>query len=142
MYALVEIAGKQFKIEENVQLKVPYYSNKVGDKITIDKVLYFDDGNKKSFGNPYIKNLSLDAKVVSHGKNDKIIVFKLKRRKGYQKRIGHKQPFTILEFGKLSAGKKTTAKKTTTKKTTTKKTTAKKTTTKKTTAKKTTKKDN
>ena len=64
MYALVEIAGKQFKIEENVQLKVPYYSNKVGDKITIDKVLYFDDGNKKSFGNPYIKNLSLDAKVV------------------------------------------------------------------------------
>ena len=82
MYALVEIAGKQFKIEENTQIKVPYSSNKIGDKVAIDKVLYFDDGDTKNFGNPYISNLSLEAKVVYHGKNDKIIVFKLKRRKG------------------------------------------------------------
>ena len=120
MYALVEIAGKQFKVEENTQIKIPYNSNKVGDKINFDKVLYFDDGVKKNIGNPYISDFSIDAKIISHEKDNKIIVFKLKRRKGYQKRAGHKQPYTIVEVGKLKA-KKTTAKKTTPKKTTAKK---------------------
>ena len=120
MYALVEIAGKQFKVEENTQLKVPYQANKVGDKLSFDKVLYFDDGNKKNIGTPYIEGLSIDAKIIAHGKNNKVIVFKLKRRKGYQKKNGHKQPYTIIEIGKLTA-KKTTAKKTTAKKATVKK---------------------
>ena len=52
MYALVEIAGKQFKLEENSQVEIPYNNNKVGDKISFDKVLYFDDGTKKTIGNP------------------------------------------------------------------------------------------
>ena len=137
MYALVEIAGKQFKLEENSQVEIPYNNNKVGDKISFDKVLYFDDGTKKTIGNPYVSGLSIDAKVISHGKSPKVIVFKLKRRKGYQKRSGHKQPYTIVEIGKLVT-KKTTAKKTTAKKTTAKKTAAKKTATKKTATKKTT----
>jgi len=136
MYALVEIAGKQFKLEENSQVEIPYNNNKVGDKISFDKVLYFDDGTKKTIGNPYVSGLSIDAKVISHGKSPKVIVFKLKRRKGYQKRSGHKQPYTIVEIGKLVT-KKTTAKKTTAKKTTAKKTAAKKTATKKTATKKT-----
>ena len=67
MYALVEIAGKQFKVEENTQLKVPYHANKVGDKLSFDKVLYFDDGNKKNIGTPYIEGLSIDAKIIAHG---------------------------------------------------------------------------
>jgi len=126
MYALVEIAGKQFKLEENSQVKIPYSNkNKVGDKMSFDKVLYFDDGTKKTFGNPYVSNFSIDAKVLSHGKEPKIIVFKLKRRKGYQKRNGHKQPYTVVEVGKLSAKKAATAKKATA----AKKTTAKKATT-------------
>ena len=135
MYALVEIAGKQFKLEENSQVEIPYNNNKVGDKISFDKVLYFDDGTKKTIGNPYVSGLSIDAKVISHGKSPKVIVFKLKRRKGYQKRSGHKQPYTIVEIGKLAA-KKTTAKKAAPKKTAAKKTAAKKTAAKKTTAKK------
>ena len=73
MYALVEIAGKQFKLEENTQIKVPYNKSKIGDKITFDKVLYFDDGSNKVFGNPYVSNYSIDAKVVFHGKEPKII---------------------------------------------------------------------
>ena len=111
MYALIEIAGKQFKVEENVQLKIPYNSNKIGDKINFDKVLYFDDGNKKSVGNPYISGLSINAKVVSHGKDPKVIVFKLKRRKGYQKKNGHRQQYSVLTIGKLAAKKKSTTKK-------------------------------
>ena len=112
MYALVEIAGKQFKIEENSQFEIPYNSNEVGDKISFDKVLYFDDGIKKNIGNPYVAGLSIDAKVISHGKSNKVIVFKLKRRKGYQKKSGHKQPYTVVEVNKLVA-KKATAKKAT-----------------------------
>ena len=110
MYALVEIAGKQFKLEENSQVKIPYNNNKVGDKINFDKVLYLDNGSKKEIGNPYLSNFSINAKVVSHGKDSKVIVFKLKRRKGYQKKSGHKQPYTVVEIGKLAA-KKTAAKK-------------------------------
>ena len=140
MYALVEIAGKQFKLEENTQLEIPYNKNKVGDKISFDKVLYFDDGAKKTIGNPYVSGMSIDAKVISHGKSPKVIVFKLKRRKGYQKRSGHKQPYTVVEIGKLgskkAAAKKTAPKKADPKKTTAKKAAPKKTATKKTTAKK------
>ena len=145
MYALVEIAGKQFKVEENSQLKIPYNSNKAGDKISFDKVLYFDDGTKKNIGNPYIAGLSIDAKVISHGKSNKVIVFKFKRRKGYQKKSGHKQLYTIVEVNKLTAKKATTKKATAAKKATAKKpATAKKATAKKpATAKKSTaKKDN
>ena len=135
MYALVEIAGKQFKLEENTQVEIPYNKNKVGDKISFDKVLYFDDGTKKTIGNPYVSGLSIDAKVISHGKSPKIIVFKLKRRKGHQKRSGHKQPYTVVEIGKLGA-KKAAPKKTAAKKAAPKKTTAKEAAPKKTAAKK------
>ena len=120
MYALVEIAGKQFKLEENSQVKIPYNNNEVGDKINFDKVLYLDNGTKKEIGNPYLSNFSINAKVVSHGKEPKVIVFKLKRRKGYQKKSGHKQPYTVVEIGKL-ATKKTATKKAAPKKTATKK---------------------
>ena len=126
MYALVEIAGKQFKVEENSQLKIPYNSNKAGDKISFDKVLYFDDGTKKNIGNPYIAGLSIDAKVISHGKSNKVIVFKLKRRKGYQKKSGHKQLYTVVEVNKLTAKKATAKKPAAAKKATAKKATAKK----------------
>ena len=136
MYALVEIAGKQFKLEENTQVEIPYNKNKVGDKISFDKVLYFDDGTKKTIGNPYVSGLSIDAKVISHGKSPKVIVFKLKRRKGHQKRSGHKQPYTVVEIGKLGA-KKATAKKAAPKKAAPKKAAPKKTTAKKAAPKKT-----
>ena len=65
MYALVEIAGKQFKVEENSQLQIPYHKKKVGDKLTFDKILYFDDGNKKNIGTPYISGTSINARLVA-----------------------------------------------------------------------------
>ena len=140
MYALIEFAGKQFKVEDGAKIKVPYLSGKVGDKVTIDKVLYFDNDKEKVVGTPHVKNLSFDAKIVEHGREKKVVVFKFKRRKGYQRKNGHKQPFSLIEFGKLTSKIKTTstAKKTTAKAKTTstaKKTTAKAKTT--STAKKT-----
>mgnify|MGYP001221788451 FL=1 len=124
MYALIEFAGKQFKVENGSKIKVPYISDKVGQKINIDKVLYFDNDKEKIVGAPYIDGVSFDAKIVEHGKEKKIIVFKFKRRKGHQKKNGHRQQFSLIEFGKLSGKSKATAKTkatSTTKKTSTKK---------------------
>tara|TARA_B100001123_G_C15185283_1_gene977031 strand:+ start:241 stop:657 length:417 start_codon:yes stop_codon:yes gene_type:complete len=137
MQALVEHRGKQFLVEENVELKFPYLGGKAGDKFDLEKILYVDDSKKKEFGKPYIKNLSISGEILSHGRDDKIVVFKMKRRKGYQVKNGHRQNFTLVKIAKF---KKATAKKATTKKAEPKKTSA---TTKKATVKKTadTKKD-
>ena len=124
MYALVEFAGKQFKVEEGSRIKVPFQKEKIGSKISLDKVLYFDNDKEKVIGDPFIKNLSFEAKIEEHGKDSKIIVFKFKRRKGYQKKSGHQQKFSILSVNKLGTKKKAASKKSTPK---TKKITAKKT---------------
>jgi len=149
MNALIKILGKQYKVKKGDKLRVPYIDKKVGEKLTFDNIMYTDDGKTKKIGKPYIEDLQVEAKLLEHGKEDKIIVFKFKRRKGYQRKNGHKQKFSLIEisnFKKKSSSKKAsskkedskeTAKKTTAKKTTAKKTTAKKTTAKKTTAKKT-----
>ena len=135
MQALIEHRGKQFLVEENVELKFPYLGGKVGDKFDLEKILYVDDSKKKEFGKPYIKNLSISGEILSHGRDDKVIVFKMKRRKGYQVKNGHRQNFTLVKIAKF---KKTVAKKTAPKKVGTKKTadTVKKAETKKTTDKK------
>ena len=111
MYALVEFAGKQFKVEEGSQIKVPFLTEEVGSKLSLDKVLYFDNDNDKVVGTPFIDGMAIDAKIEKHGKDSKVIVFKFKRRKGYQKKSGHRQRYSILTIGKLGAKKKAAAKK-------------------------------
>ena len=144
MNVLVEILGKQFKVEKGDKIKVPYINQKIGEKLTFEKILYSDDGKTQKIGKPYVKNLQLEAKLLDHGRENKVIVFKFKRRKGYQKKNGHKQRFSLIEVSNLkkkTAKKETAVKKTTVKKTVAKKETAvKKTAAKKTTAKKTSKK--
>ena len=116
MQALIEHKGKQFLVQENSELKFPYLGGKVGDKFELEKILYVNDSKKKEFGTPYLKNLSISGKILSHGKDDKVVVFKMKRRKGYQVKNGHRQNFTMVKiekFKKSTAAKKTTvAKKT------------------------------
>ena len=145
MYALIEFAGKQFKVEEGNSIKVPYIDGKIGSKITIDKILYMDDGKNKTVGNPLVPGIKIDGEITSHGRERKVVVFKFKRRKGYQKKNSHRQEYSMLKIGKLGKVVKSKTKpvktkatdtKGTSKKTTTKKTTAKKSTTKATTAKK------
>ena len=111
MYALVEFAGKQFKIEEGAQIKVPFLTEKIGSKVSLNKVLYFDNDNDKVVGTPFIDGMAIDAKVEEHGRDQKVIVFKFKRRKGYQKKNGHRQRYSILTIGKLGAKKKAAVKK-------------------------------
>jgi large subunit ribosomal protein L21 len=111
MYALVEFAGKQFKVEEGSQIKVPFLTEEVGSKVSLDKVLYFDNDNDKVVGTPFIDGMTVDAKIEEHGRDRKIIVFKFKRRKGYQKKNGHRQRYSVLTIGKLGTKKKAAAKK-------------------------------
>ena len=110
MQALVEHKGKQFLVEENLELKLPYLGGKIGEKIQIEKILYTDDSKKKEFGKPYLTNFSISGKILSHGKDEKIVIFKMKRRKGYQVKNGHRQNFTMVKIEKFK--KATTAKKT------------------------------
>ena len=101
MYAIVEIAGKQFKVNQNQKLFVNRLSEKEGSKVSCDKVFLYDDGGKVSIGEPSISGVSVEAKVLSHLKDDKIIVFKKKRRKGYRVKNGHRQALTELLIEKI-----------------------------------------
>ena len=147
MYALIEFAGKQFKVEEGSSIRVPHVEGKVGSKVTIENILYMDDGKNKTVGTPTLTGAKIDSEIISHGRDRKVVVFKFKRRKGYQKKNTHRQEYSILKIGKLGKVKKTAAakniskttdKEADSKKSTSakKKTPAKKTATKKPSAKK------
>ena len=150
MYAIVEIAGQQFKVEKDQQVFVHRLENKEGSKVEFNNVLLIDNDGKIKVGAPAISGAKVTAKVVSHLKGDKVVVFKKKRRKGYRVKNGHRQALTEILIQKIeekAAAKKAPTKKAepkaetkakpAAKKTATKKPAAKKTTTKKTAAKKT-----
>jgi len=94
MYAIVEIAGQQFKVSKDLKVYVHRLANEEGSKVSFDKVLLLDDNGKITLGAPAIEGASVEAKVLQHLKGDKVIVFKKKRRKGYKKRNGHRQYLT------------------------------------------------
>ena len=143
MYAIVEIAGQQFKVEKDQQIFVHRLDSEEGTKINFDKVLLLDDAGSVNVGAPVITGAKVTAKVLEHLKGDKVIVFKKKRRKGYKVKNGHRQYLTKLEIltidAKAPVAKKAALKKVAkpaAKKAQAKKTVAKKAPAKKTTAKK------
>lgn len=116
MYAIVEIAGLQYKVEKDQQLYVNRLKGEEGDSVTFDRVLLTDNGSV-NIGAPVISGASIEAKILEHLKGDKVIVFKKKRRKGYRKKNGHRQFLTkieitsILDGGKAKASPKKETKK-------------------------------
>ncbi len=94
MYAIVEMAGQQFKVAKDQKVYVHRLQTEEGKKVTFDKVLLLDDGGNVTIGAPVIDGAAVEAKVVKHLKGDKVIVFKKKRRKGYRKKNGHRQYLT------------------------------------------------
>ena len=113
MYAIVNISGKQFRAEKGKSLKVPNQNTEVGKKLSYDQVLLTNDNGKVQIGNPFIKNFKVSATVIENGRDKKIIVFKKKRRKGYKRKNGHRQGFSLIQIDSIS--KTSTAKKTSTK---------------------------
>jgi large subunit ribosomal protein L21 len=104
MYAIVDIAGQQFKVEKNQEIFVHRLKGETGNSIKFEKVLLFDDNGKISVGNPFIEGVSVNAKIINHLKGDKVLVFKKKRRKGYQKCNGHRQYLTKILIEDISTG--------------------------------------
>ncbi len=104
MYAIVEISGHQYKVAENDVIYVDKQKAESDDKIIFNKVLLTSDGNGTvQVGSPALENAKVDAKVVDQVKGDKIIVFKKKRRKGYQVRRGHRRHLTRILIEKITA---------------------------------------
>ncbi|RPG52414.1 MAG: 50S ribosomal protein L21 [Flavobacteriales bacterium TMED84] len=138
MFAVVDIAGQQFKVSSGEKIYVNRLDEKEGSSIKIDKVLLINDTKKTTLGKPHINNASVTAKVVNHLKGEKVTVFKKKRRKGYKVKNGFRASLTEIEIIKISekADKKKTTAKTKATKTSTAKTKATKTSTSETTAKK------
>ncbi len=109
MYAIVEMAGQQFKVAKDQKVFVHRLPGKEGDKVTFEKVLLLDDG-KVTIGAPAIAGAAVTAKILGHLKGDKVIVFKKKRRKGYRVKNGHRQAFTEIQVVSIAASGHKTSK--------------------------------
>ena len=102
MFAVVDILGQQFKVAENTKYYVPRLKDEIDTEVTFDSVLILSDDKKVKIGNPSVKGAKVTAKVLEHLKDDKVIVFKKKRRNGYKKKQGHRQELTRIEITKIA----------------------------------------
>ena len=107
MYAVIESCGKQYKVAEGDVVFFEKLDVEEGKKVTFDKVVLVSEEGKVQVGSPYVKGIKVEGKVISHGKAKKIIVFKMKAKKNYRRKQGHRQPYTKVEITSI----KTTAKK-------------------------------
>ena len=103
MYAIMELGGMQWKVEEKSTLRVPTLEAEPGKSVLIEKVLLVADGDQIKVGRPTVSGATVEATVVSHGKADKVMIFKKKRRKNYKVTRGHRQPYTMIRIEKISA---------------------------------------
>jgi len=102
MYAIIDISGQQFRAEKDQILKVPFLDKEVGDQIEFDRVLLVADDKKVKIGQPVIKGAKVSAKILEHGRDKKVIVFKKKRRKGYKVKNTHRQHFTKIQIDNIA----------------------------------------
>jgi len=98
MYAIVDIAGKQFKVAKDQYIYAPKMDGEAGASVSFENVLLVDDGGSVQVGAPTVKGAKVSGKILEHVKGDKVIVFKKKRRKGYAKKNGHRQQFTKVQI--------------------------------------------
>lgn len=103
MYAVIKTGGKQYKVAAGEKLKVEKLVGEVGSAVTIDQVLMLADGENITIGAPLVKGASVKATVVSHGRGDKVMIFKMRRRKHYRKTQGHRQDYTEIQIDKIAA---------------------------------------
>ena len=112
MYAIIESCGKQYNVAEGDVVFFEKLDAEEGKKVTFDKVMLVSEDGKVQVGNPYVKGVKVEGKVVAHGKAKKIIVFKMKAKANYRRRYGHRQPYTKVEITSIKiAAKKATAEK-------------------------------
>ena len=105
MYAIVNISGKQYKAEKGAKLCVPKQHLEEGKKLVLEDVLMVHDGKSSKFGNPTVSGAKVTATILDHGRERKILVYKKKRRKGYQRKNGHRQWYTNIEIQNIQMSK-------------------------------------
>ena len=103
MNAIVKISGKQYRVSKGDILKINRQEWKIGDKVKINDILLTDNKGKISVGNPIVNGASITVKILGHSREKKILIYKKKRRKGYQRKNGHRQGITLLEVVKIDA---------------------------------------
>lgn len=111
MYAMIESCGKQYKVAEGDVVFFEKLDAEEGKKVTFDKVVLVSEDGKVQVGNPYVKSVKVEGKVVSHGKAKKILVYKMKPKKNYRRMQGHRQPYTKVEITSIKLAAKKTATK-------------------------------
>ncbi|MGB7816115.1 MAG: 50S ribosomal protein L21 [Methylotenera sp.] len=110
MYAVIKTGGKQYKVAAGEKLKIEKLAGDVGSKVVIDKVLMITDGDNTTIGAPLIAGATVNATVLSHGRADKVMIFKFRRRKHYRKTQGHRQSYTEIQIGEILAAGQAAAK--------------------------------
>jgi large subunit ribosomal protein L21 len=103
MFAIVDISGKQLRVELGLELEVPRQPTDEGTSVSYNNVLLYDDGKQVHVGTPNVNGVQVDATILSHGRGKKVVVFKKKRRKGYRVKNTHRQDFSIIKIDKISA---------------------------------------
>jgi len=103
MYAVIKTGGKQYRVAAGEKIKVEQIAADVGQELVLDQVLAVGNGSEIKIGTPLVSGASVTVTVVAHGRHDKVHIFKMRRRKHYQKRQGHRQNFTELQIAAISA---------------------------------------
>jgi large subunit ribosomal protein L21 len=103
MYAVIKTGGKQYRVVAGEKIKIEQIAAEVGQEITIDQVLAVGNGTDLKVGTPLVSGALVKATIVAHGRHDKVRIFKMRRRKHYQKRQGHRQAFTEIEISAVNA---------------------------------------
>ena len=106
MYAIIESCGRQYKVEKGEVVFFEKLNAEEGKKVTFENVVLVSDNGKVQVGNPYVKGVKVEGKVVAHGKGKKIIVFKMKPKKNYRRKQGHRQPYTKVEITAIKTSAK------------------------------------
>lgn len=104
MYAIVAAGGKQYKVSTGDKVKVERITDEIGESIELEDVLLIADGKNVRVGCPVVENAKVVAQVTGHGRGKKVIAFKYKRRKGYSRKVGHRQGYTELQIGEIKTG--------------------------------------
>ena len=103
MYAVVKTGGKQYRVASGEKIKVEQLPGAIGSQIVLDQVLLIADGEKVAIGAPVVAGATVQVTVLSHGRHDKVTIFKMRRRKHYQRHGGHRQNYTEIQIDKISA---------------------------------------
>jgi large subunit ribosomal protein L21 len=105
MYAIIKSGGKQFRAEPGKTIRIPSLAGEPGEKITFEDVVVGADGDRVEVGAPLVNGATVTGEIVKHGRGDKIVVFKFKRRKNYSRKQGHRQGFTEIRINEIKFGK-------------------------------------